>query len=156
MLAHTLIHAFITAADKDDALVRHYLLRHGLGEQLPLRRQKYDRFARSRALWRDLQRLKALEDRLRLEHHAFAASEWPVVDGAMTVVREGAKIVNSDFYEPGITRAANDAIIQRPAKKVRKNRQDFELHFRMPRVLPPLSGLPQVSLAIVPRASAPA
>ena len=38
------------------------------------------------------------------------------------------EIVDANFNEPSLARLAHDAVIQRPAKKVRKNRQDLELH----------------------------
>src|SRR5579871_6734855 len=132
MLAHPLIHAFIAAADKHDALARRHLLGNCLREHPSLRRQQHHRLSRVIAnplvARRDLQRLDALEDWLRLQHHAFAAAEWPVIHGAMAIAREIPQVVNRYFNEPGFARPAHDAIIQRPAKEVGKYRDDLELH----------------------------
>src|SRR5208337_5030743 len=50
----------------------------------------------------------------------------------MAVVGERPQILNANFNEPGFARSAHDAVIQRPAKKVRKNRQYLELHSGLP------------------------
>jgi hypothetical protein len=72
--------------------------------------------------------LEAFEDGLRLEHHSLAAAKRPVVYGAMAIVRERPQIVYANFNEPGIARPAHDTVIQWPAKEVRKNGNDLELH----------------------------
>jgi hypothetical protein len=46
----------------------------------------------------------------------------------MTIVREVPQIVNQDFNELGVARLAHNAVIQRPAKKIRKDSQDLEFH----------------------------
>ncbi len=131
---HALVHAFIAPADQDHALESRKFLGHGLREHLALRgKQDHARLCGpSYALVSrgHIQRLHALEQRLRLEHHAFAPAERTIVHRAMLVGGEVPQIVHRDFNEPGFARAAHDAVIQRPAKKVRKNRDDFELHRR--------------------------
>jgi hypothetical protein len=54
----------------------------------------------------------------------------------MPIVRERPQIVDANFNEPGFTRLAHNAVIQRPTKKVRKNRENLELHSGLPNSRP--------------------
>ena len=45
------------------------------------------------------QRFDGLEQRLRFQHHAFAAAERAVVHGAMAIVREGAQVVHAHVHQ---------------------------------------------------------
>ena len=69
-----------------------------------------------------------LENRLGLHDHAFAAAEWAVIDGAVTIMGEVAQVVHGDVDELRLTRAAHDAVIEGPAKKVRENRDHVKMH----------------------------
>ena len=59
-----------------------------------------------RSLRRELrQRFHGLEQRLGLQHHAFAAAERAIVHGAMAVMREVAQIVHARLRSGAASRA---------------------------------------------------
>ncbi len=122
MLGHALIDTLIPAADQDDAFPGGELLRHRLVEHASLSRQQHDFRLRPRTARPDPELLQALEDRLRLQHHAFAAAEWTIVHRAMPVVRKGTQIVQRDLRQPELPRPPHDAVIERTAEKVGEDR----------------------------------
>src|SRR5271169_4606861 len=80
-----------------------------------------------------MRRLQAFEDGLRLKHHPFSAAKRTIIHRTVAVVRERPQVVYRNLNETGLARPAHNAVIQRPAKKVRKNRQDLELHSGLPK-----------------------
>jgi hypothetical protein len=79
---------------------------------------------------RNLQRLQTLKERFRLQDHAFAAAERAVIHGAVPIMRVLPQIVDFDFHQAHFRGPAGNAVIKRPAKEVRKNRDDIGLHLR--------------------------
>ena len=55
------------------------------------------------------QRLHGLKKGFRLQHHAFAAAERPVIHGAVAILREHSQILDIHFDQSGFPRAAKDA-----------------------------------------------
>ncbi len=74
------------------------------------------------------QGFQAGEDGLRLEDHAFAAAEGPVVDGAVAVVGEGAKVVRADGDLAELDGPAEDAVGEGTGEEVGKDGEDVDLH----------------------------
>ncbi len=74
------------------------------------------------------QRFYCFEQRLRFQHHTFAAAERAVVHGAMAVVRVCAQIVHAYVYQLRFTRAPHDSVVKWAAEKVRENGHDVKLH----------------------------
>jgi hypothetical protein len=68
------------------------------------------------------------EERLGLKHHAFTAAEGAVVHGAVAVVRERAEVVDADFDQAGVLRAAQDAVVERAAEEVGEDGDEVEAH----------------------------
>jgi len=68
------------------------------------------------------------KQRLRFQHHTFAAAEWAVVDGAMAILGELAQILNMNLRDAGFARAANNAVIERPGEKFREDSDEVEAH----------------------------
>ena len=75
-------------------------------------------------------RFDGLEQRFGFHHHSLATAEWPVIHGAVTVVREIAQIVHTSVDEFGLARAAHNTVIQRSCEELRKYRDDVESHRR--------------------------
>lgn len=86
-----------------------------LCERLPLRGEENDGFAFGVAgeLRGDREGLKAFVDGLRFEDHSFATAKGAVVDCAMTVMGEIAKVVGTNFNQAGHDGALQDAVIER-------------------------------------------
>src|SRR3954463_2553930 len=82
----------------------------------------------ARFLFSNSKGLNTFKQRLRLEHHAFTPTERTVVHRLVAVLGKGPQVVHLDFNDPGFARPAHNAMFQRPAKEVRKNRNDLELH----------------------------
>src|SRR5262249_33740588 len=61
-----------------------------------------------------------------------ASAKRTIINRVMAVVRERPQVVYRNLNEPGLARSAHNAMIQWPAKKVRKNRQNLELHSGLP------------------------
>src|SRR6202030_946491 len=74
--------------------------------------------------------LHSLKQRLRLQHHPFAAAERPVIHGTMPVLREHAQILHVHFNNSRLSRAPQNPVIQRPHKKIRKNGDQIKTHRR--------------------------
>src|SRR5262249_58071984 len=74
------------------------------------------------------QRLDSLEKWLGFHHHSLAAAKWTVIHTAMTVMREVAQVMNLHFDEPRFARAPQDPVLERPRKKLGKNRDEIKAH----------------------------
>src|SRR5262249_54161034 len=77
---------------------------------------------------RNSHRFHTFKDRFRLQDHAFAAAEWAVIHGTVPIFGKGPQIVNSDLNQARLTRPASNSVIERATKKVRKNRDNLNLH----------------------------
>src|SRR5438876_7005582 len=77
---------------------------------------------------RQLQRFHTFKERFRLEDHPLAAAKWAVIYSTMAIAGERPQIAYFDLDQPGCARPANDSVIQRPAKKIRENRDNVDLH----------------------------
>src|ERR1700722_16004645 len=75
-----------------------------------------------------IHRFDTFKDRFRLEHHALAAAEWAVIHGLVAIMRKGPQIVDFDSYQAGFFSPADDSVIQRSAKEIRKDRDNVDLH----------------------------
>jgi hypothetical protein len=137
-LADALVDAFVTAADEDHAVEGGETASGGLREALALRgEQDHGLFVRLAGCAGGFggkgQGLEAVEDGLGLEDHALAAAEGTVVDGAVTVVGEGAEVVDVGSGDAGAEGARDDAVAQdalvgEGAKELRKDGEDVEAH----------------------------
>ena len=124
-LVDALVDAFVTAADEDDTIEGGEFAGDGLGEGATLRGEQDDAgfllggvggagLARCEA-----ERGEGFRKRLGFEDHAFSAAEGTVVDGAVTVVGEGAEIV--DVTDTSLWHGHDDdACSKMPAKKAGK------------------------------------
>src|SRR5882672_2983432 len=74
------------------------------------------------------QRFGGIEKRLRFQDHPFAAAKRAVVHGAMAVVRVFTQVVHAHVHQMRFARPPHDSVIERTAKKIRKNSYDVELH----------------------------
>src|SRR3990172_7021827 len=98
-------------------------------EQLSLRREQHDG-----GLGALLERLVGEdafdrgEERLGLEHHAFAAAEGPVVHRAVLVGRVVPQVVDADVDEPVLARPADDAVLERPLEELPENGKNVKNH----------------------------
>src|SRR5579875_3389532 len=127
MLGDALIDALVAAADEQQPVERGVLARHRLVKPAALRRKQRhplpgvssrpDRFHR-------------FKDRLRFQQHPLSAAERPVVDRAMTVMSPVSQIVDTNFDQPRLPGALHHAVLEWPAEKFRKDRQDVKLHLQ--------------------------
>ncbi len=137
VLSHSFVDAFVAAADQDNPFQRGQFLCHALMETRALSRQQHHTLFRAVRLrptrnamraGLDFQVLNTLKDRFRLQHHAFAAAEWAVIHGPVPVMRKSPQVVDFDRRQARFPRPADNAVIQRSAKKIRKDRQNVDLH----------------------------
>ena len=61
-----------------------------------------------------------------LQQHSFSAAERPVIHGLMPVLRPVPQIVHANLDQTGFARPLNHTVIERPAEKLREDRQDVE------------------------------
>src|SRR5947199_49907 len=73
--------------------------------------------------------LQTFKERFRLQDHALAAAERAVIHAAVFVFRERPQVVDFNFRQTHLAGPAGDAVLQRSAKEVRKDRDDVGLHF---------------------------
>ena len=78
-------------------------------------------------MWHYVQRFNTFKDRFRLKDHAFAAAKRAIIHGAVTVMRKRPQVVDFDRCQTGFSGPADNAVIQRPAKEVGKDRYDIDL-----------------------------
>ena len=76
----------------------------------------------------DAERGQGLGQRLGLQHHAFAAAEGAVVDGAMAVVGEVAQIVDAHLDQSFGQRAAQNAVLEDAGEEAGKDGDDLKAH----------------------------
>src|ERR1700693_2078444 len=76
------------------------------------------------------QRFDGLEQRFRVQYHAFTAAKRAVVHGAMAIMSEYSQVVHAHVRQASLARAPHDAVIERAGKKIRENSDDIKLHAR--------------------------
>jgi len=123
MFRNAFVHAFVSSADKQDAIQLRIAPRRFLREAFARRRQQYDRgFRIERTFRRGIahgiakQEFHRLKQRRGLQHHSFTAAKRPIIDRAMLVFREQTQILHVDFNQAGFASLANDAVLERPEK----------------------------------------
>src|SRR5262249_27642616 len=72
----------------------------------------------------------------RLQDHALAAAERAVVHGAVLIVRKVPQVVDLNLRQAGFLHPADNAIIQRSAKEIGKDRENSDLHRRLKTYFP--------------------
>ncbi len=77
---------------------------------------------------RSEKRLHGFEQRFRLQRHALAAAERAVIYCAMPILGKHSQVLHMDLDQAGFSRAAQNAMVQRPHKKLRENRDEIEAH----------------------------
>src|SRR5581483_776161 len=128
MFGHALVHAFIAAADQQQLAITAQTPGRLLIETLALRRKQHQSLLR-RSLRPDA--LYRLKNGRRLEQHAFASAEWPIVYSAMPVVCPVSKIVNVNLDQSRFSSFGHNAMLKRPLKKFGEDRENTENH-RLP------------------------
>ena len=128
--------------------------RHRLRKRPPLRRQQNDALRRGRIpatklpcpilsiffcrkggiapnplrFRPDPQRLQRLGQRFRFQHHSLAASERPVIDSPVPVVREVTQVVHIHCHASLGLGSPHDAVLEEPRKESRENSDNVETH----------------------------
>ncbi len=93
-----LVNSFISAANEDHSLTMREFGGDRLRERLTLRREEDNHFLRlvTLSLRRQRQRFKTVEDRLRLQNHAFPTTKGPIINGPVPIMGKSSQIVGSD------------------------------------------------------------
>src|SRR6516164_1485831 len=94
----------------------------------PIRIGTGDSWRNTFRLRRDAQLLNTFKDRFRLEDHPLAAAKWAVIHGAMLIAGKLPQVVDARFHQARFPRPAQNPEIQRPTKKLRKDREKIDLH----------------------------
>src|SRR5579872_4072320 len=104
----------------------------GLIESPALRGEQNYRFPRGVSLLArgDAKCLDALEQRLGLKYHAFAAAEGAVVHGLVAVFGEFAQVLNADLDQSRLTCAAYDSVVERSLEESGKDGDNIDFHGR--------------------------
>ncbi len=127
-----LVDALIAAADEDKAVEAGELAGGGLGEGRALGGEQDDLLAGGVAcgFGGDGEGFDSLGEGFGLENHALAAAKGAVVDGAVAVVGEAAKVVDVDGDQPSGDGPAEDAMAEDGGEKVGENGDQIEAHGR--------------------------
>ena len=125
-LEHALVDALVAPAHEHEVRQRGERSHARLGQRRP-RGDEQDamRGRRARGL------VDRREQRLGLHHHARPAAVRSVVDGAVAIGREVARVDGVDGDHAGLARAADDAGGQRRLDQLGEDRDDRELHRRI-------------------------
>ena len=98
-----------------------------------MRGQQNDRFLRPSCQTllarRHIQSLNTFKDRFRLQDHAFAAAKWAVIYSAMPIAGKLPQIVDPYVHQFRFPSSPQNSVIQRPAKEIRKNRDQINTHW---------------------------
>jgi len=76
----------------------------------------------------DAEPLNTLKDWARFQDHAFASAERTVIDGAVTIMREGPQVMGDDPNGSRIDREAEYRVFERTGKEAGEYGQNVELH----------------------------
>src|SRR5215469_14070117 len=130
------VDSFVASGEQNDTIERGELGGDRLAESSPLCRKQDDALVRSSPdaflAGGESERIQTFKDRCRLQDHAFAAAKWAVVHGAVSIMRELPQIVDFNFRQAHFRGPAGNAVIQRSAKEVRKDRDNIGLHWLDP------------------------
>ncbi len=135
MLGHALVHAFVAAADEDDSFLLCQAASGFLIETFAGGGEKDD----GSFLWkRDFlngiayglaeQGFDCVKERFGFENHTFAPAERAVVHGPVTVFCKFAQVLHMDLYNSRLLRSTQNAVVERPGEKFRKNCNEIEAH----------------------------
>jgi hypothetical protein len=129
-LIDPLVDTLVTTAEEYDARDGGKLMRDGLGEGTALGGEEDDGLLGEIAVGSggDAEVLKALEDRAGLEDHAFTAAKGTIVYGLVTVVGEGAKVVNGDGCDLASESTGEDTVAQKTFEESREDGNNIESH----------------------------
>ena len=65
---------------------------------------------------------QTFKDRFRLQDHALAAAKWAVIHSAVPIMCKCPQIVDFDIYQSSFPSPPDNAVIQRSAKEIGKDR----------------------------------
>jgi len=135
MIGDALVHAFVTAADENDAILLRVAAGGFLREAFARGGEKNDCgffvveiFLRGVSDGTAEERFDGFEEWLGLKDHAFAAAKGAIVHGAMTISCELAQILHVNMHEACFAGTAQDAVIERAREKFWKNRNQIKSH----------------------------
>jgi hypothetical protein len=135
MIGDAFVDSLISSAKKNKAVDLRVPSRGLLPKEFPRRRHQNNSRLRSEhsRLLRASQvvaenRFGRLEQRLGLEHHALAAAKRPIIDAAVAILGEYTQILHLDFDQARLASPPQNAVIQGPGKKFRKNGNQIEAH----------------------------
>lgn len=130
MLADPLVHTLIAAADQKDLFEAGQFPRDCLIERPALRGKKDDRLLRGVAfgLFDNVEAVRAVEDRSRLENHAFPTAERAIIHGAVPVVSETTKIVRMHGESAGDDSPTQNPVLEGSAEEAWKDCKYIEAH----------------------------
>jgi hypothetical protein len=74
------------------------------------------------------ERLHRFEKWLGLQHHSLAAAKWPVIHGAMAILRERTQILYVHLDERRLARAPQDPVIKRSGKELWEYGDEVKSH----------------------------
>src|SRR4029077_13393125 len=121
--ADPIIDALVAAANDDDSRLGRKLFGHTLVERLtPRLHQDHPAWV----LWPD--RLHGLEHRLRLDHHARAATERHVVDLAVAIVSMVAQVMRVEFDQTALDGTPDHALVENRREHAREDGDDVKAH----------------------------
>ena len=133
--ADALVHTFVAAADQDQPFECRKFCGQALIEAAALRREQHDtllgRLPRAFRAALDVQ--PSIHSKIG---SGFSTMPSPPPKGRSSTVRcrscaNARKIVDFDFRQASFPGLADNAVIQRSAKKIRKDRQNVDLHRRL-------------------------
>ncbi len=127
-----LVDALIAAADEDEAVKADELAGGGLGEGRTLGGEEDNLLAGGVAggFGGDGEGFDGLGEGFGLENHALTAAKGAVVNGAVTVVREAAEVVDLDGDQAPGDGPAEDAVAEDGGEEVGENGDEVEAHGR--------------------------
>src|SRR5579875_1905785 len=124
-LDHALVDSLVPPRDEQKARQGCELLRAALIEKLALRRETDPRAPGRQPRMRGAD---SSEQRLGLQHHTRSASVRPIIDRAMRIGRMRPHVLRAHSREPALERSSDDAVRQRGAHHLRKERYDLDVH----------------------------
>src|SRR5579871_5968229 len=135
MLGNALVDTFVAAANEDDSRLLCQAASGFLIETFAGGGEKDD----GGFLWkRDFlngiayglaeQGFDCVKKRFGFENHTFAPAERAVVHGPVTVFCKFAQVLHMDLYNSRLLRSTQNAVVEGPGEKFRKNCNEIEAH----------------------------